>query len=256
MRSHIESGSWLPPVPQVNFNKFFQLNTQIFDEICFIQDQLILIRSQQNLPNAMRILLTGHVWDLVMIKSITFGLNLNEYLRESNPQLWHISCTGGHFNKDFSIATQIQLKFLFAIIPFFDVLSLQIFAHATTAPLSWHVQKLVVIRQLKLSLQQNEIMSYGGKWWVWWSPGRQGSEHNTRGNKINMRGCHWSPIYNCHHPNLNNNRFILICLNHSLSVFKNVRQRFGPAKGSLVSLDWVELFSVVCWYAALVHEKI
>ena len=47
----------------------------------------------------------------------------------------------------FSIATQIQLKLCFVAIQICTILSLQMFAHATTALLSWHVQKFVVILQ-------------------------------------------------------------------------------------------------------------
>ena len=56
---------------------------------------------------------------------------------------------------------QIQWKFYFIVIPFFTMISLQIFAHLLTAQLSCHVLKFVEISSLKVGWDQ--------KWNFHWS---------------------------------------------------------------------------------------
>ena len=48
-----------------------------------------------------------------------------------------------HITNDVSRKIWIQFKIDFIVIPFLAIRSLQIFAHATTAVLSWHVQKIL-----------------------------------------------------------------------------------------------------------------
>ena len=57
---------------------------------------------------------------------------------------------GAHFINSVFIAIQIRWKFRFAVIPVLINISLQVFAHATTALLSWHVQKFVAMTHCNL----------------------------------------------------------------------------------------------------------
>ena len=57
--------------------------------------------------------------------------------------------TGVHFTNDFLPAIQIRWKLRLAVIPLLAIRSRQIFAHATTAQLSWHVQTFVAITVLE-----------------------------------------------------------------------------------------------------------
>ena len=49
---------------------------------------------------------------------------------------------GDHVTNDFPCTIQLQWKWYHAVIDFLVIESLQNFAHAMTAVLSWHVQKL------------------------------------------------------------------------------------------------------------------
>ena len=54
------------------------------------------------------------------------------------------------------------------------MISLQVFAHATTAQLSYHVQKLVAISSVEFVSEQNEVsvkFGYDGKSLVKWAAG-------------------------------------------------------------------------------------
>ena len=53
--------------------------------------------------------------------------------------------TGSRFTNDFLPAIQIRWKLCLAVIPLLAIRSQQIFAHATTAQLSCHVQNFVAI---------------------------------------------------------------------------------------------------------------
>ena len=53
--------------------------------------------------------------------------------------------TDGHLTKSISSTIQIQLNIDFALVTFLAIRSLQNFAHAMTAVLSWHVQNFVLI---------------------------------------------------------------------------------------------------------------
>ena len=57
--------------------------------------------------------------------------------------------TGAHFTNDFLPAIQIRWKLRLAVIPLLAIRSQQIFAHATTAQLSCHVQNFVAITVLE-----------------------------------------------------------------------------------------------------------
>ena len=54
-----------------------------------------------------------------------------------------------HFTKTFSIRIQIWRKIHFTVIPFLATILLHIFAHVTTAQLSWHVQEFEAISSLE-----------------------------------------------------------------------------------------------------------
>ena len=54
-------------------------------------------------------------------------------------------------------AIQIRWKLRIAVIPLLAIRSQQIFAHTTTAQLSWHVQKFVAITILESRWERNEI---------------------------------------------------------------------------------------------------
>ena len=64
---------------------------------------------------------------------------------------------GAHFTNDFLPAIQIRWKLRLAVIPLLAIKSQQIFAHATTAQLSCHVQNFVAITLLESTWEWNEI---------------------------------------------------------------------------------------------------
>ena len=64
---------------------------------------------------------------------------------------------GARFTNDFLPAIQIRWKLRLAVIPLLAIRSQQIFAHATTAQLSCHVQNFVAIIILKSRWEWNEI---------------------------------------------------------------------------------------------------
>ena len=64
---------------------------------------------------------------------------------------------GPRFTNGFSIEIQIRWKFRFTLISIQIEWSLQNFVHGTTAVLSWHVQKFVVIWWPATELQQGEL---------------------------------------------------------------------------------------------------
>ena len=65
--------------------------------------------------------------------------------------------SGALFTNDFLPAIQIRWKLRLAVIPLLAIRSQQIFAHATTAQLSCHVQNFVVITVLESRWEWNEI---------------------------------------------------------------------------------------------------
>ena len=82
--------------------------------------------------------------------------------------------TEAHFANNFSIIIQIWWNFSFNVIPLQAIISLQNFAHGTTAVLACHVQNLVVISSLQLKREQNEIHLELELWWkslIVWTPG-------------------------------------------------------------------------------------
>ena len=64
---------------------------------------------------------------------------------------------GARFTNDFLPAIQIRWKLRLAVIPLLAIRSQQIFAHATTAQLSCHVQNFVAITVLESRWEWNEI---------------------------------------------------------------------------------------------------
>ena len=64
---------------------------------------------------------------------------------------------GARFINDFWPAIQIRWKLRIVVIPLLAIKSRQIFAHATTAQLSCHVQNFVAITVLELMWEWNEI---------------------------------------------------------------------------------------------------
>ena len=72
---------------------------------------------------------------------------------------------GAHFTNDFLPAIQIRWKLRVAVIPLLASRSHQIFAHATTAQLSCHVQNFVVITVLESRWKWNEISIEFELWW-------------------------------------------------------------------------------------------
>ena len=64
---------------------------------------------------------------------------------------------GAHFTNVFSISIQIRWKFRFILTSILIKWSLQNFVHGTTAVLSWHVQKFVVISRPATELWQGEV---------------------------------------------------------------------------------------------------
>ena len=75
-----------------------------------------------------------------------------------------------HFMNNFSIVIQIQWKINFSVTSLYGTISLQIFAHVTTAQLSCHVQNFIAIILLQLGWQQNEISIEFEKSLVKWAP--------------------------------------------------------------------------------------
>ena len=65
--------------------------------------------------------------------------------------------TGARFTNDFLPAIQIRWKLRLALIPLLAIRSQQIFAHATTAQLSCHVQNFVAITVLESRWERNVI---------------------------------------------------------------------------------------------------
>ena len=70
---------------------------------------------------------------------------------------WTTDRPGARFTNGFLPAIQIRWKLRLAIILLLAVRSQQIFAHATTAQLSCHVQNFVAIAVLELRWEWNEI---------------------------------------------------------------------------------------------------
>ena len=70
---------------------------------------------------------------------------------------WLVAVQGARFTNNFLLAIQIRWKLRHAVIPLLTNRSQQIFAHATTAQLSCHVQNLVVITVLESRWEWNEI---------------------------------------------------------------------------------------------------
>ena len=64
---------------------------------------------------------------------------------------------GARFNNDFLPAIQIRWKLHLAVIPLLAIRLQQIFAHATTAQLSCHVQNFVAITVLESRWEWNDI---------------------------------------------------------------------------------------------------
>ena len=64
---------------------------------------------------------------------------------------------GARFTNDFLPAIQIRWKLRLALIPLLAIRSQQIFAHATTAQLSCHVQNFVAITVLESRWERNVI---------------------------------------------------------------------------------------------------
>ena len=64
---------------------------------------------------------------------------------------------GARFTNDFLPAIYIRWKIRLAAIPLLAIRSQQIFAHATTAQLSCHVQNFVAITVLESRWEWNEI---------------------------------------------------------------------------------------------------
>ena len=64
---------------------------------------------------------------------------------------------GDHFTNNFLPAIQIRWKLRLAVIPLLAIKSQQIFAHATSAQLSWHTQKFVAITVSESRWEWHEI---------------------------------------------------------------------------------------------------
>ena len=65
----------------------------------------------------------------------------------------YVKNAGARFTNTFLPAIWIRWKFLLAVIPLLGIWSQQVFAHATTAQLSCHVQNFVATGFLELSWQ-------------------------------------------------------------------------------------------------------
>ena len=64
--------------------------------------------------------------------------------------------SGAHFTDDFPITIKLRWKIFFTVIPSQAKLSLQIFAHATTAELSCHMQNMLAISSVEFAWEQHE----------------------------------------------------------------------------------------------------
>ena len=72
---------------------------------------------------------------------------------------------GARFTNNFLPAIQIRWKFRLAVIPLLAIRLQQIFAHATTAQLSGHVQNFVAITVLESRWKWNEIsIKFESRW--------------------------------------------------------------------------------------------
>ena len=73
--------------------------------------------------------------------------------------LFRLRCvdSGAHVINVILLAIQVRWKLCLAVIQLLPVRSQQIFAHAMTAQLSWHVQNFVVITLSESMLKQNQI---------------------------------------------------------------------------------------------------
>ena len=72
---------------------------------------------------------------------------------------------GTHFAKEFFISIQIRWKIYMTVISFLAMISLPIFAHATTAQLPCHVHVMEMISSLEFGWEQNEISITFESWW-------------------------------------------------------------------------------------------
>ena len=77
--------------------------------------------------------------------------------QESLWQLWCENNTTSGFTNVFLLAIQIRRKIRLAVIPFLAIRPQQIFAHATIAQLSGHVQNFVTITALQSRWEWNEV---------------------------------------------------------------------------------------------------
>ena len=82
-------------------------------------------------------------------KEVQWGVSLGSHY-------WDY-CPGARFTNDFLPAIQIRWKLCLAVIPLLAIRLQQIFAHATTAQLSCHVQNFVAITVLELRWEWSEI---------------------------------------------------------------------------------------------------
>ena len=92
--------------------------------------------------------------------------------------------TGTHVTNNFSLWIQIDDEFILDVILLLVIVLLQIFAHATTARLSWHVQNFVAIMPSELELIIHVLLSMLVKLIC----------------VINCRGCWWH-FHPSHWPN-------------------------------------------------------
>ena len=67
------------------------------------------------------------------------------------------STSGARFTNNFLPAIQIRWKLRLDVIPLQAIRSQQIFTHATTAQLSYHVQNFIAIKVLESRWGWNEI---------------------------------------------------------------------------------------------------
>ena len=104
---------------------------------------------------------------LVMSRNICLH---NESIWQLSVRFWTGSRASECFTNNFSMAIQIRWKFHVVVIQFWGNKSLQIFAHAMTAELSWHKQNRLAITLLEFGLDQNEVKNYifyGYFLWSW-----------------------------------------------------------------------------------------
>ena len=72
-----------------------------------------------------------------------------------------------HYTDDFCIEIRIRWEIRFIVIPFLFIISLQNFAHATSAVLFSYVQNCVDVRSLTVGWERNEL---SGKFKLLWKP--------------------------------------------------------------------------------------